>query len=294
MTANSFRYILRETVQSLKRNPWLSTASVATVMITMIILGFSAFLLANVANWATTFESQVEIGAFVHEENEEINQATLDNLKREIEKLGHVASVTLIPKDEALSQLGQSDSLLEDLGGKNPLPDKFTIKVTDPDYVADVAVQVKSIQGIDKVSYGKEFIDNFLAVMHWVRWIGIAMIIGFAVASIALISINIKMNVFSRRREIQIMKLVGASNGFIRWPFLIEGMFLGLLGGVIASVIVWLGCRLVASYVENTLAFIPVANSTALYGQIFGGILFMGMMIGVIGSAFSLRKFLKI
>lgn len=292
MTANSFRYILRETLQSLKRNLWLSTASVATVMITMVILGFSVFLLANVSNWTKSFESQVEISAFVKDGT---SQDELKNLQNEIEQMGNVASVTLVTKEEALSQLSQnSNEMLQDLGGVNPLPDMFTIKMADPNQVSDVISRVSALNGIDKVRYGKEFIDKLLSITQWVRWIGIGVIVMFAVASVALISINIKMTVFSRRKEIQIMKLVGASNSFIRWPFLIEGMVLGLLGGCIAFIIVWVGCGWTADYVASFLPFVPMVNTYSLFAQIFAGILLMGALIGVIGSAFSVRRFLKI
>lgn len=292
MTPNSMGYMLRETMNSLKRNPWLSSASVLTVMVTMIILGFSAFFLANAASIATTFESQIEIAAFV---NQDITPEALAVLQKDIEKLPNIASVELTTKEKALAELGEDpNELLDNLGGINPLPDKFTVKVTDPQQVSEAAKQIGALSGVEKVRYGQDFVEKLLSFVTWLRWVGIGVILAFAVASTVLISINIKMNVFSRRKEIQIMKLVGASNSFVRWPFLIEGMLLGLIGGCLAAGIVWLGYGWLASYIQSALTFIPLVNNSQLFIQVSFGILLIGMLIGVVGSAFSLRKFLKV
>lgn len=116
----------------------------------------------------------------------------------------------------------------------------------------------------------------------------------FAIASLILISLNIKMNVFSRRKEIEIMKLVGASNAFIRWPFILEGMFLGLAGGLLAILLVGFGYDWLAKYIQTTLAFMPVVNEAGLIGKVLGSIVLLSMGIGAAGSVISLRRFLKV
>lgn len=301
MILNSTRYILRETFNSMKRNPWLSIASVLTVMVSLVILGFSVFFLANASNMAKSFESQLEIAAFVQNS---AAQPQVQALKSKIEAMPGVASVTLVTKEQALADFGKTmdgtqsssgsqSSLVSDLGGTNPFPDKLTVKVTDAKNVKALADQVTHLQGVEKVRYGQGFVDKLLKFTQWLRWIGLGVVIAFAVASVVLISINVKMNVFSRRREIQIMKLVGASNGFIRWPFLIEGLALGLIGGAIAVVIVGLGYNWISMYVESTLTFLPIVQNVVLFHQIYGGLLLAGMGMGVIGSAISLQKFLR-
>lgn len=294
MTLNSTRYILRETFYSMKRNPWLSIASVLTVMVSLVILGFSAFFLANATNMAKSFESELEIGAFVQNS---ATQADLEGLQTQIQGLLGVASVTIITKDQALTDFGtmggSQSNILADLGGINPFPHKLTVKATNPQNVVALADQIRALPGIYKVNYGQGFVDNLLKFTQWLRWIGLGVVLAFGIAAIVLISINVKMNVFSRRREIQIMKLVGASNSFVRWPFLIEGLALGLVGGALAAGIVGMGYNWISMYVLSTLTFLPVVQNTTLFYQVSAGLLLAGMAMGGIGSGFALQKFLK-
>ncbi len=295
MTLNSIRYILRETFNSMKRNPWLSIASVLTVMVSLVILGFSVFFLANASNMAKSFESQLEVAAFVKSGTA---PADIEVLQTQIKGLPGVASVTIVTKEQALTDFGKTmgdsqSNLLTDLGGTNPFPDKLTVKATDPQNVKTLAATMSTLPGVDKVRYGQGFVDQLLRFTQWLRWIGLGVVGAFGIAAIVLISINVKMNVFSRRREIQIMKLVGASNSFVRWPFLIEGMVLGLIGGALAAGIVGMGYNWITMYVQSTLTFLPVVQNGLLFRQVSVGLLLAGMAMGAIGSGFSLQKFLK-
>ena len=295
MTLNSTRYILRETAHSMKRNPWLSIASVLTVMVSLVILGFSVFFLANASNMAKSFESQLEIAVFVQNST---TQSELEGLQTQIQGMPGVASVTVVTKDQALTDFGKTmggsqSNLLADLGGTNPFPDKFTVKATDPQNVKALADAMSALPGVDSVRYGQGFVDKLLSFTQWLRWIGLGVVAAFGIAAIVLISINVKMNVFSRRREIQIMKLVGASNSFVRWPFLIEGLALGLVGGALAAGIVGMGYNWITMYVQTKLTFLPVVQNVTLSRQVSVGLLLAGMSMGALGSGFSLQKFLK-
>jgi cell division transport system permease protein len=293
MTVNSISYIFREVFKSIRRNLWLSLASVLTVMISLVILGASTFFLLNASNLAKNFESQLEIAVFAQDS---LSTIEVEGLGKEIEDLPGVSTVRLVPKEQALKDFSKSmgsSSIVSDLGDTNPFPDKYTVQVTDPQQVNGVAEKIKELPGVDNVVYGKGVVDTLLKFTNWLRWIGIAVVIAFAAASLILISLNIKMNVFSRRREIQIMKLVGASNGFIRWPFLIEGMFLGLIGGLLAIVIVGLSYDWLVGYIRSTLTFMPVVEESTLIGQVLGLLILVGMGLGATGSVISLRKFLK-
>lgn len=295
MTLNSTRYILRETAHSMKRNPWLSIASVLTVMVSLVILGFSVFFLANASNMAKSFESQLEIATFVQNS---ATPAQVQALQSQIQGMPGVASVTIVTKDQALIDFGKTmggsqNNLVTDLGGTNPFPDKLTVKATDPQNVKALADSVSAIPGVDKVRYGQGYVDKLLKFTQWLRWIGLGVVAAFGVAAIVLISINVKMNVFSRRREIQIMKLVGASNSFVRWPFLIEGLALGLVGGALAAGIVGMGYNWITNYIQSTLTFLPVVQNLVLFRQVTVGLLLAGMVMGAIGSGLSLQKFLR-
>jgi cell division transport system permease protein len=293
MTLNSMEYIFREVFKSIRRNLWLSLASILTVMISLVILGASAFLLLNASNIAEDFESQLEIAVFAQDS---LSSSEVQTLQSKIEGMDGIAAVELVSKEQALQEFSKSTSsksIVSDLGDKNPFPDKLTVQVSDPQQVKSIAEALEKLSGVDDVVYGQGVVDMLLKFTKWLRWVGIAVVLAFAAASLVLISLNIKMNVFSRRREIQIMKLVGASNGFIRWPFLIEGMFLGLIGGLLAILIVGFGYNWVAEYIRSTLTFMPIVDESNLIWQVLAILILVGMGLGAAGSVISLRKFLK-
>jgi cell division transport system permease protein len=292
MSLNSLRYVLKETLISLRRNAWMSLASVATVAISLVILGFALTLVYNTTKMAANIESDIEISTFMRTDQtaEQVSQA-----KAEIEKLPEVRSVDLVTKEKALEQFRAtlSSELIDNLGGSNPLPDKLTVKTFKPDQVKLLADKVAQVPGVDKVQYGQGVVDKIIEFTHWVRWIGISMIGLLGLASIVLISITIKFTVFARRREVQIMKFVGATDWFIRWPFLMEGMVLGLVGAIISTVIVVYGYISLISYLHNHLAFIPVVNDPIFVRNLVLLLLGSGALIGSLGSMASLRKFLR-
>jgi cell division transport system permease protein len=292
MSLNSLRYVFKETLISLRRNAWMSLASVATVAISLVILGFALTLVYNTTQMAANIESDIEISTFMRTDQtaEQVSQA-----KAEIEKLPEVRSVDLVTKEKALEQFRAtlSSELIDNLGGSNPLPDKLTVKAFKPDQVKLLADKVAQLPGVDKVQYGQGVVDKIIEFTHWVRWIGISMIGLLGLASIVLISITIKFTVFARRREVQIMKFVGATDWFIRWPFLMEGMVLGLVGAIISTVIVVYGYISLISYLHNHLAFIPVVNDPIFVRNLVLLLLGSGALIGSLGSMASLRKFLR-
>jgi cell division transport system permease protein len=279
----------------MRRNPWLSVASVITVMVSLVILGYSIFFLANASNMARSFESELEIATFVQMS---ATPEEVQALQSKIQAMQGVESVTWVTKEQALEDFGktmggQEKDILADLGGTNPFPDKLTVKAADPQNVIALAESVEALPGVERVRYGQNFVEQLLKFTQWLRWIGFGVVAAFGAAAVVLISINVKMNVFSRRREIQIMKLVGASNSFIRWPFLIEGLALGLVGGALAAIIVGLGYNSIVMYVQSSLTFLPVVQNELLFRQVSVGLLLAGMAMGAIGSGFSLQKFLR-
>lgn len=295
MTFNAVRYILRETVSSVRHNPWLSIASVLTVMVSLVILGFSIFFLANASNIARTFEDELEIVAFLRETTTSVE---IQGLKTRVENMAGVASVTIVTKEQVLEEVGKTmggsqSNILADLGGNNPFTDELTIKAKNAQDVVGLAETINNLPEVRKVRYGEGFVEKLLTFTQWLRWIGLGVVAAFGAAAVVLISINVKMNVFSRRREIQIMRLVGASNSFIRWPFLVEGLALGLVGGLLAAILVGMGYSWLSTYVQLTLTFLPVVQNSALFGRVFAVLLFTGMVMGALGSGFSLQKFLR-
>ncbi len=293
MSFSSLRYVVKETALSLRRNAWMSLASVSTVAISLIILGFALTLVYNTNQLASNIESNIEISVFLRTDQ---TPDQVQQIQAQIEGMPGVKSVTLLGKDQALAQIqsGLSSDLLQNLGGKNPLPDKLTVKTDSAGLVKDLAANISPISGVDAVRYGQGLVDKIIQFTHWMRWIGLALIGLLAVASIVLISITIRLTVFARRKEVQIMKFVGATDWFIRWPFLLEGMILGLCGALLASALVVYGYTGLVAILQDNLTFIPLINSRQFIMNLVLLMLVSGALIGSLGSMVSLRRFLKV
>lgn len=176
----------------------------------------------------------------------------------------------------------------------NPFPRSFIIEVTTPNDIKPVASAVSAIRGISEVNYGREVVDKLLKITRVVRLIGIALIGIMAFVAIIIISNTIKLAVYARRREINIMKYIGATDWFIRWPFVIEGFLLGLLGSILAIAIVGYGYYYFTSRLNGQL----VVFSLIPYNELLPGMaklfVILGCAIGGLGSGLSVRKFLKV
>lgn len=293
MAINTVKFVIVQALVSLKRNIWLTIASILTVTTALILLGSSVFFLANTSNLASTFESQIEIAVFI---NDNQNREQVIDLKNQIQVINGVDTVELTTKEDAIVQFQKSmgtRSLLEDLGDINPFPDKLTVTAMEVGMVEGIANQIVEMNGIDKVRYGQGFLENLIKLTDWLRWIGITVVSAFAFASFLLISLNIKSNVNSRESEIQIMRLVGASNALIRWPFIIEGLLLGIVGGILAIGIVGIAYTWLLRYIIQTVAFLPVVADQMFIISVLSLMLIGGMFMGIVASAFSVRKFLR-
>ncbi|MGQ9824418.1 MAG: permease-like cell division protein FtsX, partial [Desulfotomaculales bacterium] len=219
-------YYLREAFVSIRRNGWLSLASVGTVTVSLFILGCSLLLVMNANKFAETLEDMLEISVFL---DANVTGEQIRNLNEKIRSLPGVAEVEFIPKEQALAKLKESIGAdkLEGLDF-NPLPDAFRVKVSDPQLVPRLAGEITGLPGVEQVRYGQGLVEKLLAVTRGIRIAGWVTMVVLGCAAIFLISTTIRVSVFSRRHEIGIMKLLGATNWFIRVPFLLEGLFLGL------------------------------------------------------------------
>ncbi len=295
MKIKTFGYFFKEAVSSLRRNSWIGLASIGTVAVSLIIVGVSLLLVINTNSLATRLESNVEITAFV-KDNLDYDKARA--LEDRIAAVEGVSSLKFVSKDKALEefrkQLGDQSSMINALGGSNPLPHTYRITVKDPKQVKTVADLVQKISGIGKVNYGQGVIERLFAVTKWVRVIGLVLIVLLALAAVFLIATTIRLTVFARRKEIQIMKMIGATNWFIRWPFLMEGMALGFVGALIAVCIVGFSYSAFVSYLQADLAFMGLRSDTRFLLILSSVLLATGTVIGAVGSGISMRKFLRV
>jgi len=294
MKIRTIGYFFKESLVSLKRNGWMSFASVLTVAISLFVCGVFFLLVLNVNNVADNIESSVEIRAYI---KEDISQEDIDALKEQLESLPGVKSVDFISRDEALnslkSQFGEKGDLLEALGD-NPLPDSFTVKTKTADDVVPVAQSMENTNSFQKVRYGQGVVEKLLSLISWVRLLGVGIMTLLGVAAVVLVAITIRLTVYARKKEITIMKYVGATDWFIRWPFFLEGVFLGLIGSLTAVlVLLWSYSSLLAN-VSVSLAFIRLVSAPGLLWEISLGMIIAGTSLGALGSVISLRRFLKV
>jgi len=294
MRPGSFLYFLGQAWQSLRRNRLLSLATISTVAVSILILGFAVLLTVNAGQFMNKLESDVEIIAYL---DNDLDQSRISDIKRDLLALNGVESVNFVSREEGLKKLqenfGGHEYNLKETLGKNPLPHTYEIKATNPHDVPQIAQRVKNIDGVYKVNYGQGMVERLFNVTRWIRIISMIFIVMLAAAAVFLISTTIRLAIFSRRKEIYLMKLIGSTDWFIRWPFFIEGIFLGTVGGLIAIIILSVGYSSLIDRMD-ALFFIPLVTNPVLLNQIYLGLLACGAVLGVLGTWVSLNRFLDV
>jgi len=279
----------------------MGLASIGSVMAVLIILGFILLIVLNINNLAMmTKESFDEIAVYVDDNADEELIKQMGNDFREIDG---VLSVGFQTKDYALQKMksdwGEDASLLDGLK-ENPLPNAFIVQLTDVESSDKVIKQLKQHDGVEEVKFYKDAVNSLIAIANFVKKIGSGLIIILILISVFIISNTIKITVLNRRKEIELMQYIGATNGYVRGPFMIEGIILGLIGSVAAIVILMLGYNYFIEYLAGRY----VTLLSGLSGYIIGldmilsdlTIIFLtiGVGIGILGSLISLKKFLSI
>ncbi len=295
MKIRTIEYFFREAASSLRHNGLMSIASVTTVALSLLILGMFLILVLNLNNMATVLESQVQITVYLQDN---LNEKQMRDLGTQITKMPGVAQVNFVNKDEAMDRfkhrLGEQQGLLTALGDTNPLPSSFEVKVDKPDRVKPVALEIAKLKGVENARFGQEVIEKLFSLTKMVRVAGLILIVFLAFAALFIISNTIRITVFARRKEIGIMKYVGATDWFIRWPFLMEGMILGFAGALIAVLLLSKSYSLLTQQVYESLAFLPLIPQYPFLNNISIVLLIVGTIIGALGSTISLKRFMKV
>ena len=294
MRLSTIKYYFREAFQSVLRNSWLSLASIGVVAVSLLILGGSLLLVLNANNIAANLESTVEISLYLKDET---SPDQIEELENRIKDRPEVAEVHFVSKAQALEEmkknLGDNQDVLAGLEEKNPLPDALRIKTISVEQVEPLARQLESFEQVDQVRYGKGVVEKLLALSQWVRSAGLVAMLLLGIAAVFLIATTIRLSVFARRKEIGIMKMLGATNWFVRFPFLLEGMFLGLTGSLLAVIAVYFGYLSLIDRIEISLPFFQLVSDSSVLVPLVEALLGLGLGIGVAGSMISLRKFLN-
>lgn len=295
MKIRTMRYFISESLQSFWRNSFMSIASIATVALSFFILGIFMTMVANLDYFVDNLESQVQISVYL---KDDLTTDQVMSVGKRLKELPDVKEIQFTNKDQAMDALKErmkdQPGILAALDGKNPLPSSYEITFTNPEAVKKTAAIVANYPEVESSHYGQAIVEQLFKITTIIRWGGIALIIFLTLATLFIISNTIRLTVFARRKEIGIMKYVGATNWFIRWPFLLEGLLLGFIGGLIADFALFQFYEFVTVAIHESLAFLPLVSIYPFMYQTGGILLVISMIIGAIGSTISLKRYMKV
>ena len=295
MAKHDFRYFFHEGLSNMFSHGFMSFAAIGITVACLLIMGTFTLVAVNANELLRTLEQENEILAYVDDSYTETEARAL---KRTLEAIPNVASATFISKEEAMESFTAQypdEALFQDLDPEI-LRDRFAIKVVDLEQQSATVEQVKAVEGIAKVNAYEEIAGGFITVRNVATVVCVALIAILFVVSVFIISNTIKLTTFDRREEIAIMRMVGATNGFIRWPFVYEGFLFGLIGAAVAFLLQWGLYSAVAKGVANndTLQLIQIIPFTEMWLPVAGTFAAAGIVIGVGGSLSAIRKFLQV
>lgn len=298
MSFRIFKNILKQGFQGMWRNRGMGIASVGSITAVLIILGMVLIMILSINNIVSETQNKFdEIQVFL---KDGIKEEEIENIGNKIKSSDGVKSVKFLTKDEAMQDMkedwGEEGDLLEGLE-ENPLPNSYIIQLEDIEYADAVVENIKGVKGIEEVKYYRDIIEKLLSTANYIRITGIIIIVILMAVSVFIISNTIKITVTARKREVNIMKYVGATNGYIRGPFIIEGILLGLIGAILSILIVNYGYDYLFKVINEKLYVIFTVYLVAPYALLKDiSIMFIaiGAGIGTLGSLVSLKRFLNV
>lgn len=293
MIRTFFRHLL-ESIKSLKRNGWMTVASVSAVTITLSLVGVFMAVIINATKLAEDIESNVDVSVFIEYGTK---QPEIDALEKELKGLDDVKGVKFSSADAELEKIKKSMGPKWDLFDEdsNPLYDVFVVSTTDPKQTKHVAKEAGELENVYKADYGGLESEKIFKISEVVKTWGLAAAALLLFVAMFLISNTIRITIISRQREIQIMRLVGAKNGYIRWPFFLEGGWIGLIGSLIPVALMVFGYQKVYEILNPILlrSNYSMVKPGDFSLQISLVLVAVGFVIGSLGSVMSMRRFLK-
>lgn len=301
----SIKRYFRDAIHGVFRNFSLSLASISCITITLIVVAVSLILSYNVEYFSDSIRRDVTVVMFL---KNEITSDDLDKIKKELESIENIesSSIVLKTKDESAKELKEENEIFATTVDRwtnetNPLLDSYMFKVKDIVKIDDTVKEVKNLSfskdKINNINYGEDIVHQLVEVFNVVKKICIVAVVSLVLVTAFLIANTIKLAIYSRKREIEIMRLVGASNISIKIPFIIEGLFIGILGSVIPILITIFGYTSLFNYFGGKLfgsSLASLVNPMPFVYQVSGVLLVIGIVVGMLGSYQAVRKYLKI
>ena len=296
MKINTINYFIVDALKSIKRNITVSFAAMLTVLVTFFVLGTFTLVGLNFNKTIEDVADKIEIKVYLQDDIKLVNQREVEIKLAEQEG---VKAVTYESKDEAFTKLKKdlegNSGMLEGYSlENNPLASSYIVTLEDASYAGDVSKAVEDMTGVESIINQQKIKKKISNVVDFVQILGVVLFFVFIGVSIFLIMNTIKLAVYSRRREVGIMKFVGATDWFIRWPFVIEGMIIGAVGSLLATAILYFIYRGVFGFIASNLLIANLVPVSFVLTTLLGGFLLGGIVVGAIGSIAALRKFLVV
>lgn len=289
---------IRDAFKSVFRNFSLSLASISCITITLLVVAIAIILSENVNNFATLVEKDVTIVVFL---DREITDEQIEDVKDQIEILDNIASISFQDKMSISKEMMESSDVFQNILGNYdekeiPIQDTYLVKVKDIEKIKKTADQIKDLDHVSIIKYGEGMVEQLVRVFDIVKKVSIGMVAALIIVTAFLISNTIKITIFSRKREIEIMRLVGASNLNIKIPFLFEGLFLGMFGSIIPILALIYGYTALFNNFNGQLfsPFIQLIKPEPFIYMISVILLIIGILVGMFGSWRAVKKYLKI
>lgn len=303
---SSLFYFFRESLTGFSRNLSTTLGSIITIFLSLLIIGIFFIAGSVINNVVADVESQVSITAYVADD---ASQEDIDSVMRSIEGMDGVESVTFTTKEQALenftTSMTSNPDIVAQLDGQNPLPASIDVQLAEAQEVSAIAQGILDNETFvsicdnpedpsDSLQYGQKTVDKLFSFTNAIRIVGVALIALLIVIAFIFINNTIRLAILARRKEIAIMRLVGASNGFIRGPFLMEGALHAVIGSILAIVILELLHQLLLPRISAALPWLPIAIDPVTFVFIYLGLLVAGLLIGIFGSLLAMRRYLKV
>jgi len=294
MIFENMGFYFREALLSFRRSALMSMATILSITTILIIVGMFLLIYINSSLFLKNLESQLEIVVYL-EDN--ISKAELNNLKSNITSIDGIKEVKFLSKEEAYQRLSKDLGEQKDILSAievNPLPASFEIQIKDPKMIEQIANQIAKFEKVEEVEYGRETAERLLNFTYLFRRAGILLLALLIFASILIISNIIKITVYARRNEIEIMSLAGATSWFIKWPFIIEGFLQGLISAILSIIILYNFYFFAINKVHQAIPFLPLVVDIVDLLPIGIAIILLGSLVGILGSMFSVGKYLDV
>ena len=291
-----FGYYWKEGFRNIFKHGFMSIAAVLIMVACLILTGTVTLIAYNIDLSITELQQSNEIVVWI---DEDLTTREARALGSEFNRIDNIATIEFVDRDEALEdyrqQLGEDADILEDYGSdNNPLRNSFVFTMKDPSQAEDTIAQIEAVEGTDDVRADEAVISKLMQIQRVFNIVALAMVVGLAVISIFIISNTVKLAMFARREEISIQKIVGATNWFIRWPFVIEGMVLGLLAGGLAFLAEWGLYTELFNIVSGVIQYFQLVAFDSVRWLVLAVYCGAGVLFGIGGSVTSIRKFMNV